>query len=453
MAKDMTEGKIPPMLIKFTIPLVLGNLFQLTYNAVDSIMVGKFVGKEALAAVGTANPLMNVAILFISGMCMGASILMSNQYGAKDYETLEKQMSTTMLGGLIFSLIVSVMVFLFTYPLLSLIRVPTEIQKEAAGYLRIICVGLAFTFLYNFYANTLRALGDSKTPLYFLSMSAVFNVFGDWLLVKVWNMGVNGSAVSTVCSEALCCLCCGIYIKKKVAILQLGKKWFVFDKKLFKTTVNYAGTSAFQQGCLQIGKLLMQTIVNPMGVNMIAAFNVVNRIDDFAFTPEQNIGHAMTTMIAQCKGAGKKERIKKSFFYGIMIEIAYGLCLFVFIFFGAEHIAAFFVDENGAQVAQLCTQYMKLIAFLYIIPGITNGVQGYFRGMGDLKVTLLSTFFNMFGRVVFAWLFAASIGIEGLAWANLAGWVVMMAVELPLLVKSLKQMKVRKFVLFGGGDL
>ena len=220
---DMTQGKILLPLVSFTIPLVLGNLFQLTYNAADSVIVGKYVGEQALAAVGTSTPIMNIAILLISGMCMGASVLMSSQYGAKDYDTLSRQISTTMLAGCGFSVVFSLLMLLLANPVLRLIRVPETAIPEAAAYLRIIFMGLIFTFMYNFLANTMRALGDSKTPLYFLVTSAFLNIFGDLFFVVVLRWGVAGSAIATVCSEGLCCLLCGIYIKKKIPLLRLGE--------------------------------------------------------------------------------------------------------------------------------------------------------------------------------------------------------------------------------------
>lgn len=178
----MTEGRITPMLISFTIPLVLGNLFQLLYNAVDSIIVGKFVGEEALAAVGISNPLVTLVILFISGLCMGAGVLMGMLYGAKDYEKLQRQISSTMIGGLLFSIAVMVISILFAPVFLQIMQTDESIMDIAAAYLRIILMGLVFTFIYNFFASVLRALGDSRTPLYFLVISSILNVVGDLFL-------------------------------------------------------------------------------------------------------------------------------------------------------------------------------------------------------------------------------------------------------------------------------
>ena len=323
MTKDMTEGRIIPQLTGFTIPLVLGNLFQLTYNAADSVIVGKFVGDDALAAVGTAGPIMNMVILFISGMCMGAGILMSTHYGAKKYNLLERQISTSMLGGLVFSAVIAILLILFAHPLLELLQVPGDIIEAAKIYLRIIFVGLIFTFVYNFFSNTLRALGDSKVPLYFLIVSAFLNVVGDLFFVVVLEWGVPGSAVATVLSEALCCLCCLVYIKKKVPLLCLGRKWMVFDGSILWRTFNYGITSALQQMCVQLGKICVQTVVNVQGVAFIAAFTAINRVDDFAMTPQQNIAHATTTFMAQNRGAGKIDRMKRGFLSSIILQAVY----------------------------------------------------------------------------------------------------------------------------------
>jgi len=440
MKKDMTTGKITFPLIAFTIPLVLGNLFQLTYNAVDSVIVGHYVGEGALAAVGTSAPLMNIALLFISGLCMGASILMSSQYGAQDYELLSRQVSTTFLAGCGFSLFFSLVTMILATPLLRLIQVPEEIIGEAGVYLRIIFLGLLFTFIYNFLANTLRALGDSRTPLYFLMVSAVLNIVGDLVMVVALNLGVMGSAVSTVVSEAFSCLLCAIYIKKKIPLLNLGKKWLVFDKKLLGKTVSYGSTSAMQQVCLQVGKTAIQAMVNTQGVSVMAAFTAVNRVDDFAYTPQQNIGHAMTTFIAQNKGAGHRERIRSGFRSGLLIEVAYTTFLCGIIFFGAPFIMGLFNESEDAQVISLGIDYLRQISFMYFLPAFTNGIQGFFRGMGDLKVTLYSTSMNMLGRVaaVFIMLIVFSMEFASLAWANLIGWIVMLLFEVPLLIKQLR---------------
>ena len=435
MAKDLTQGRIMPMLIKFTIPLILGNIFQLTYNAVDSIIVGRFVGKEALAAVGICNPITTLIILFLNGLCMGASILMGNYFGGKKMDTLSRQISTTMISGMIFSLALTLIAIVFTRPILMLVQVDRSIMTLTTQYLRIIMLGLIFTFLYNFFSSTLRALGDSATPLYFLIISAVLNVFGDLFFVVVLKAGCNGCAVSTVLSEALCCLFCVIYIQKKVPILRLGKKWLVFDASLLKRTIAYGWASAMQQATVQLGKIGIQAIVNTMGVSVAAAFAVVNRIDDFAYTPEQNIAHAMTALMAQNKGAGKKDRMREGFRCGFILEVIYGILVLIICYVFARPLMMLFVKDE--EVIGHGVIYLQLISLMYILPGITNALQGFFRGIGDLKVTLISSFTNMGVRVLAAapMVFLWGFGIEALPYSYLAGWIGMSLVEAPLLIK------------------
>ena len=435
MTKDLTTGKIMPILVNFTVPLVLGNLFQLTYNAVDSIIVGHFVGKEALAAVGICNPVSTLMILFLNGLCMGASILMGIQYGAKDYETLHRQISTTLLSGAVFSFFLTLVCVIFAVPILLLLQVDPSIMDMTVQYLRIIFLGLMFTFLYNFFSSTLRALGDSASPLYFLIISAILNIFGDLFFVIVLKAGSNGCAISTVLSEALCCLFCIIYIQKKVPILRLGKKWLVFDARLLKKTIAYGWASAMQQATVQMGKIAIQALVNTMGVSVAAAFAVVNRIDDFAITPEQNIAHAMTALMAQNKGAGKNDRMREGFRCGMILELVYGAAVMLICLGFARPLMSLFVKDE--EVIGHGVVYLHLIAVMYILPAITNSLQGFFRGIGDLKVTLMSSFTNMTVRVIAAapMVLLWNFGIEALPYSYLAGWVAMLLVETPLMIR------------------
>ena len=435
MTKDLTTGKIMPILVNFTVPLVLGNLFQLTYNAVDSIIVGHFVGKEALAAVGICNPISTLMILFLNGLCMGASILMGIQYGAKDYKTLHRQISTTMLSGVVFSFFLTLFCVVFAVPILHLLQVDASIMEMTRQYLRIIFLGLMFTFLYNFFSSTLRALGDSASPLYFLIISAVLNIFGDLFFVIVLKAGSNGCAISTVLSEALCCLFCIIYIQKKVPILRLGKKWLVFDSRLLKKTIAYGWASAMQQATVQMGKIAIQALVNTMGVSVAAAFAVVNRIDDFAITPEQNIAHAMTALMAQNKGAGKNDRMREGFRCGMILELVYGAAVMLICLGFARPLMSLFVKDE--EVIGHGVVYLHLIAVMYILPAITNSLQGFFRGIGDLKVTLMSSFTNMTVRVIAAapMVLLWNFGIEALPYSYLAGWIAMLLVETPLMLR------------------
>lgn len=438
MTQNMTSGPITPQLVRFTVPLVLGNLFQLTYNAADSVIVGRLVGEDALAAVGTSNPLMTLAILFINGMCLGAGILVSTAFGAGDYGRLEKQVSTTAIAGGVFSLAFSLLCILLATPLLQLMQVPAEVLPIASSYLRVVFAGLIFTFFYNFLAATLRALGDSQSALYFLMLSAVLNIFGDLFCIAVMGWGVEGAALSTVASEALCCLCCAVYIQIRVPVLRLGKKWLVFEPSLLRQTVSYGWTTAMQQGTVQLGKLAVQAVVNTMGVSAMAAFTAASRVDDFAYTPQQNIGHAMTTLMAQNRGAGNSDRVRKGFLAGMRIEAVYGLLIMAVCFFGAAPIIRLFADDP--EVVDLGVRFLRLVSLFYLFPSATNGIQGGFRGIGKLQITLNSSLLNMGGRVAAAALLVLvfHMDIEALPWSYGVGWVCMLIYELPLLFRLMK---------------
>lgn len=439
MTKDMTRGPLLKELIFFTIPLVLGTLLQLTYNAADSMIVGRFVGKTALAAVGTTNPLVTLVLLFTNGICLGAGILVGTLYGARKTDELRRQVSTGMIAGCAFSVGVAVLMMIFARPLLVLLQVEHSIIAEGTIYLRIILLGLVFSFVYNYLASMLRAMGDSASPLIFLGMSAGLNIAGDLFFVVVLDMGIGGAAVSTVLCEALSAAACLLYIRAKIPELRLGRGWLVFDSSLLKKTVSYGFVSAMQQSTVQLGKLGTQTIVNTLGVDATAAFNATNRFDDFATIPQQNIAHAMTSVMAQNEGAGNERRVRGAFRLGMYIELIYGVAIGFITYFAAGPLMHLF--STDPEVLREGTRYLKLIAWMYPLPAITNGIQGYFRGTGDLKVTLYSSIINMGVRVVteIPMILFWDMGFLAVPWSYTFGWIAMMVFETPFLIKRLRQ--------------
>ena len=432
VAMDMTQGSITRQLISYSVPLILGNLFQLTYNAVDSIIAGRFIGKEALAAEGMASPVMNLVILGISGLCMGAGVLMSEFFGAKHLEKLKREMSTAVLFGLYFSLAVTGMGIIFTPALLRLLHVPEELMKMTAVYLRIIFIGAPFTYFYNALSSALKSVGDSKTPLKFLMFSSVLNGVLDLIFIGGLGFGIVCSAVTTVAAEAVSAGLSVWYVYQKIPLLRLERGEFVMDRGLLKTTLQYGSVTALQQSCQPIGKVLIQGAVNTLGVDVIAAYNAVTRIDDFACLPEQSISHGITTFVAQNRGAQKPERMKKGFGRGLLLEFGYwiGICAVVFLIRNTV-LKLFVTGESAEAIAVIGGQYLAIMAFFYIFPAFTNGFQGFYRGMGMMKMTLLGTFIQTSLRVIFTWLLTPSMGISGVAFACAAGWSVMLLVEIP----------------------
>jgi len=438
---DMTSGPITPQIIHFTIPLIIGNFCLLTYNAADSIIVGRFIGANALAAVGAASPIMNIVLFLIVGICLGMSVLMGNFFGAGDIAKLKREISTALIAGGVFTLVIVVLGLIFSHAILSLMHTPAAIIDDATLFLQIIFVGMFFTFIYNIYASTLRSMGNSNASLYFLAASAVLNVIMDILFVAVLKFGIAGAAWATVIAEALSALFCIIYVRKKIPILKYTRHEFVFDRSLLRETLNYSSVAGMQQITLHFGKLLVQGAVNPLGIFAIAAFNAVSRIDDFVMIVQQNIAHGTTGFLAQNNGGGRTDRLRKGFFTGLKMEVIYSLIMGIIIFVFARPFVTLFVGNEGTKVVDSGVQYLRIMSFLYLLPGVTNILQGFFRGLGKLKITLNSTFTQIVGRVIAAYLMAPYFGLKGIALACLVGWICMMAYELPRFIKIWKRNK------------
>ena len=432
---DMTVGNPMKIILSFTFPIFLGNVFQQFYNMADAVIVGKFVGNKALAAVGSTGTIMFLIYGFVVGMTAGFTVLTAQKFGAGDMEGMRKTVVGAGVLSFVIGTILTILFMVFMKPLLILMNTPSDIFADSYTYIMIVSGGILAQMLYNLLSSILRALGNSKLPLYFLIISAILNIFGDLFFVIVLEAGSNGCAISTVLSEALCCLFCIIYIQKKVPILRLGKKWLVFDAGLLKKTIAYGWASAMQQATVQMGKIAIQALVNTMGVSVAAAFAVVNRIDDFAITPEQNIAHAMTALMAQNKGAGKNDRMREGFRCGMILELVYGAAVMLICLGFARPLMSLFVKDE--EVIGHGVVYLHLIAVMYILPAVTNALQGFFRGIGDLKVTLMSSFTNMTVRVIAAapMVLLWNFGIEALPYSYLAGWIAMLLVETPLMLR------------------
>ena len=420
--RKMTEGSITRHLLAYALPLILGNFFQLTYNAVDSIIIGKFAGEGALAAVSAANPVMTIVILGVSGISIGASVLMSRFYGAGDHDALRREVATTVLFGAGCSLVVFALGLSFAPQLLRLMNVPADILPLAQRYLRVIFVGFLFTFQYNILAAALRSVGDSKTPVRFLAGASVLNAMLDLLFVAALHWGVAGAGLATVIAEGVSALLCALYIQRRAPLLRLGRADLRIDRALLAETVSSGSITALQQACQPIGKALIQSIINAQGVSMIAAFNAVSRVDDFAFIPEQSISSGMMTCIAQNRGAGQDDRVRETLRRGMQLEAIYGVCIAVAILLLKRPIMLLFAAQDSREMIDMGVSYLAIMSMLYIMPGMTNGIQGFFRGMGEMKTTLVATFIQISVRALVIYLLVPRVGLDGAAWACAIGW-------------------------------
>ena len=340
-------------------------------------------------------------------------------------------MAAVLLFGLYFSAGVALAGGGFSRFLLSALQVPPKLLGQASVYLSILFLGAPFTYCYNAMSAALKSVGDSRTPLQFLAFSSILNGVLDLILIGGFGFGIICSAVTTVAAQGTSAFLCMWYINRKVPLLRLKREEYVIDRELLSKTLRYGGVTALQQSCQPIGKLLIQGAVNPMGVDMIAAFLAVNRIDDYAFTPEQSISHSITTFVAQNRGAGKKERIRQGFFCGMILEACYWVLIcFLTLRFGRQFVSLFLPSGNE-QVVDLGNSYLGLMAFFYLFPAFTNGIQGFFRGMGNMTMTLIGTLIQTSLRVIFVYLLVPSMGLPGVAFACAIGWSAMLLAEIP----------------------
>lgn len=436
---DMTSGNIGRHLIRYAIPLVLGNLFQLSYHFFDAMIAGRWIGQQALAAEGAAGPVMNVLILGISGLSIGAGVLMSEFFGAGNMAKLKKELATVLVFGLMFSVSATVLGIALTHPLLRALKVPEEIFDMTATYLRIVFLGVPFTYFYNALSSALKSVGDSKTPLKFLMFSSLLNAALDVVLIGLMGFGIVCSAVTTVVAEGVSAALCMVYILRRVPEIAPEKKDWQPDKHLLAQTLKYGSVTALQQSCQPIGKLLIQGCVNGLGVEVMAAFNAVNRVDDFAFTPEQSISHAMTVFIAQNRGkaeadAGQQSarRIRRGFYTGMALEAAYWVLICSAVLLLKRPLMSLFVKAPASTgVIDTGVTYLGVMAFFYLFPAMTNGMQGYFRGCARMKVTLLGTLIQTSIRVLATYTLAPRLGMVGIAFACAMGWSAMLLFEIP----------------------
>lgn len=429
---DMTVGAPRSHLWRHALPLLLGNWLQLSYNAVDTIIAGRFIGQDALAAEGIAGPVMNLVILAITGLCIGAGILMSEAFGGKDYARVQKILANTLMAGFGVCCLLALAGILLANRILTFLAVPQEIYAITVTYLRITFLGAPFTFCYNALTAGLKSVGDADTPLKFLAFSAVLNAVLDLIFLGILGFGILCSALTTVFAEAVCAGLGLCYTVRHVPALCPKRTQWKFEPELLRQILRYGGPTALQQTIQPVCKVLIQGQVNTLGVSAIAAFNAVTRADDFACIPAQSISSAISTYIAQNRGAGNYERIRPGFRVGIRLEFCYWLLIGTVTALLRKPLVSLFVTGEGSEeVIRLGSRYLAWMALFYLLPTMTNGVQGFFRGLGKMKTMMLGTFLQASIRTVCTYLLISHLGITGIAFSCAIGWSAMLLFEVP----------------------
>lgn len=418
----LVEGKPFGSILKFSVPLIIGDFCQQLYNAVDSIIAGRFISTDALAALGSAAPVMNIVVFLLIGFAMGGGVVMSRYYGANEDEKVRHTMSTALAIGLIFTLVLSVFSIAFSKPFLRLLNTKESILTDTDNYLKIVFAGAIFTYLYNFYCFGIRAIGDSFTPLMFLFVSVAFNAVLDILFVVVFKWGVEGTAFATVLAQALSSVLCIIYTNKKYSLLKMGVKDIRIDKKIVMEITSYSLSMSIQQVFVYVGRIAIQGLVNTYPVNAVAGVNIGTRLDSLLQTPMRGYVNALTTYTAQNYGAHKYRRVIEGYKASWIFVAVYSVVATAFTVLCAKWMVSLF-DDNPEVIAA-GTGYTVAIGWGYFLMCLIVQSQGVFKGIGLLKTFVISTFTSIIFRIAFSYLFDYKWGIDGMYWAPTASWVI-----------------------------
>lgn len=427
--KDLTNGSESSQIFRFALPMLIGNLFQQFYNIVDSIIVGNFINKQALAAVGASFPVIFTLISFVIGIGSGATIVISQYFGGKNYDKVVRAIDTTFIFMFFVSMVVSALGLIFGEEIFMLLQLPQELMPQAMTYFSIYIGGAFVFFGFQTTSSILRGLGDSKTPLYFLMIATIFNVLLDLLFILVFEWGIAGAAWATVISQGGAFVTAIIYLNRTHELIQFSLKGLVFDREIFRKSLRIGLPTSFQQSFVAIGMTAIMGIVNQFGTNVIAAYSVGMRLNSLATLPAMNFGSALSMFVGQNLGAGKIERVRKGYlstiFMSALISVVVSL---VVLFFGSELMSLFTKD---AAVIEIGAGYLIIVGSFYIIFSLMFTTMGVLRGAGATIVTMISSLLSLWAvRLPLAWWLSGEMGYEGIWWANPIGWAAGLAIVL-----------------------
>ena len=425
MRGDLTKGPITKTMLAFALPMILGNLLQQTYNVADTLIVGRFLGPDALAAVGSSYTLMSFLTSILLGLCMGSGAAFSIAFGEKNEEKLKNSMyvSFILIGAV--AIVLNVAVFVFLEPIMDLLQVPTEVYPMMREYLWIIFFGILATFLYNYFASFLRSLGNSIVPLAFLAVSAVLNIFLDLAFVLSVNMGVGGAALATVISQYISGIGIALYTYIKMPQFWFRKKYCSWSKKIAKEIAQFSFLTSLQQSVMNFGILMVQGPINSFGPVVMAAFAAGVKIDSFAYMPVQDFGNAFSVFVAQNHGAKKEERIRLGIRRAVVIAIAFCIVISVAVFVFASPLMTIFVSQAETEVIRIGAQYLRVEGTFYFGIGCLFLLYGFYRAVEKPGMSVVLTVISLGTRVVLAYMLSSieAIGVMGIWWSVPIGWI------------------------------
>lgn len=445
MAKDstksMTEGKPFSLIMGFALPVFFGLLFQQFYSMVDTMIVGKFLGEDALGAVGATGSLNFLIIGFCTGVCNGFAIPVAHQFGAKKDSNLRRVVANSVWLCLIFAAVMTVITVIFCRNILAFMNTPADLIDDSYKYIVIIFAGIPAVYLYNMVAGIIRSLGDSRTPVYFLALASIINIVLDVVFICLVHTGVEGAAFATVISQAISGIACVLYMKKKFPILKISKEEWKFDSHWAKTLCSMGIPMGLQYSITAIGSVILQTAVNSLGSQAVAAVTAAGRISGFSCCPFDALGSTMATYAGQNVGAGKLDRVGKglksaSFIGGIYAILAF----FVLSLFGRQ-IALLFVSADEIAILDHVKQFLVFNTAFYIPLCLVNTVRFCIQGMGYSRLAILAGVCEMVGRIIASLVLVPLIGFVGICLASPIAWIMADLFLVPAYCHTINRMK------------
>ena len=422
LTNDMSVGNPAKKLFFFAVPIVLGNLFQQLYNIIDSMVVGRFVGAQALAAVGASTAIVFLFVAVATGSSIGYSVVISQLFGAKDQDRMMTAIYTALISTFVLGLILMIISAAGTGGILVLMRTPADIYRDAADYLRIYMFGLVFLFMYNTLNAVYNALGASKIPLYFLAGSSILNIVLDLYFVIRLQMGVTGVAWATLIAQGLAAVISFINLLFRLKKIETETKPVLFDRKLLFQMGRIAVPSMVQQSIVSFGMVFVQSLVNSFGSVVLAGYTAATKIDSIAIMPMVNVGNAVSTFTAD-GGRKKRRRMREGLRAGRHMAAGIAVVITGILFFKGDVLVAQFVDEAvNAEVIAIGVDYLRVVSVFYALMGLMNVVNAVLRGAGDVGVFMAGTLCNFGCRVVFAYILAYFLGASGIWWSVPIGW-------------------------------
>jgi putative MATE family efflux protein len=445
--RDFTEGNSFKHIVAFAMPMLIGAILQQVYSMVDAVIVGRYVGGLALAAVGISINLLGFLLSVLIGLTTGASVVISQLYGAKQHDQMSRAVSTSIIFLGVLSVLISVLGVAGAPLFLRMLGAPADVFDDALIYLRWLMGGMMFPIFFNMYTAYLRALGDSNTPLYILVFSTVLNTGLDLYFVAVLGMGVAGAAIATIIAQTLAAVICYWYVHKKVPLLRIGAsgdaapddiatvkkarlprvRGLVFDLPLFFDILRYSIPAALQLSLTSLASLTITRLINSFGAVAVAGYTAALKIDQLAIMPQSNISMAISTFVAQNMGAGREDRAKKGLASGMALMMGAGIFITVIAFFFSTEMISMFVgsaDPNAVEIVGVGAQYLEIIVIFYILFGVFFAFNGFFRGVGDATIVMVLCVVSLGLRAVAAHFLVAFAGMgpEAVAWSIPIGW-------------------------------